>query len=69
MFNPTNLVGVCVQETHLEARGKNTPQEGSNKPFYNGDKIKRKFKGKEKIMLQSRKREKKSHVNTIQRRP
>jgi hypothetical protein len=45
MFNPTNLVGVCVQETHLEARGKNTPQEGSNKPFYNGDKIKRKFKG------------------------
>ena len=45
MFNPTNLVGVCVQETHLEARGKNTPQEGRNKPFYNGDKIKRKFKG------------------------
>ena len=29
----------------MEARGKNTPQEGSNKPFYNGDKIKRKFKG------------------------
>jgi hypothetical protein len=29
----------------LEARGKNTPQEGKKNPFYNGDKGKRKFKG------------------------
>ena len=33
MFNPTNIDEVCVQETHLEARGKNAPQEGSKKPF------------------------------------
>jgi hypothetical protein len=45
MFNPTNLDEVCVQETHLEARGKNAPQEGNKKPFFNGDKGKRKFKG------------------------
>jgi len=40
MFNPNNLDDVCVQATHLEERGKNTPEEGSNKPF--------KSKGKEK---------------------
>jgi hypothetical protein len=45
MFNPTNLDEVCVQKNHLEARGKNSPQEGSKKPFYNGDKGKSKFKG------------------------
>jgi hypothetical protein len=45
MFNPTNLDEVCVQETHLEARGRNKPQEGSNKPFVKRDKGKRKFKG------------------------
>ena len=39
MFNPTSLVEVCVQATHLEARGKNTFDEGRNKPF----------KGKKKI--------------------
>ena len=38
MFNPNNLDDVCVQATHLEARGKNTREEGSKKPF----------KGKEK---------------------
>ena len=38
MFNPNNLDDVCVQTTHLEARGKNTPKEGSKNPF----------KGKEK---------------------
>jgi hypothetical protein len=48
MFNPTNLDEVCVQTNHLEARGKNTPQEGSKKQFFNGDKGKRKFKGNEK---------------------
>ena len=32
MFNPTSLDEVCVQATHLEARGKNTFEEGRNKP-------------------------------------
>jgi hypothetical protein len=45
MFNPTNIDEVCVHATHLEARGRNEPQEGSKKPFVNGDKGKRKFKG------------------------
>jgi hypothetical protein len=45
MFNPSNLDEVCVQETHLEARGRNEPQEGSKKPFVHGDKGKKKFKG------------------------
>jgi hypothetical protein len=45
MFNPSNLDEVCVQETHLEARGTNDPQEVNNKDFYNGDKGKRKFEG------------------------
>jgi hypothetical protein len=45
MFNPTNLDEVCVHATHLEARGRNEPQEGNNKPFVHGDKGKRKFKG------------------------
>ena len=33
MFNPTILDEVCVQATHLEARGKNIFEEGRNKPF------------------------------------
>jgi hypothetical protein len=41
MFNPSN----SVQTTYLEARGRNEPQEGNKKPFYNGDKGKRKFEG------------------------
>jgi hypothetical protein len=45
MFNPTNLDEFCVHATHLEARGKNTTQEGNKKPFVNGDKGKKKFKG------------------------
>jgi len=40
MFNLNNIDDVCVQANHLEARGKNTPEEGSKKPF--------KIKGKEK---------------------
>ena len=32
MFNPTSLDEVCVQATHLEAMGKNTFEEGRNKP-------------------------------------
>jgi hypothetical protein len=28
MFNPTNLDELCVQATHLEARGKNDYHEG-----------------------------------------
>ena len=30
MFNPTILDEVCVQATHLEARGKNVREEGKN---------------------------------------
>jgi hypothetical protein len=45
MFNPSNLDEVCVQATHLEARGRNETHEGSKKPFSHGDKGKRKFKG------------------------
>jgi hypothetical protein len=68
MFNPTNIDEVCVQETHLEARGRNEPQEGSKKPFVKGDKGKRKFNLEmEEIMLHSRKREKNSHVNIVQK--
>ena len=48
MFNPTSLDEVYVHANHLEARGRNEPQEGSKKPFYNGDKGKGKFKGKGK---------------------
>ena len=33
MFYPTILDEVCVQATHLEARGKNISEEGRNKPF------------------------------------
>ena len=46
VFNPTSLDEVCFQETHLDERGKNIPQEGSKKPFTSGDKGKSKFKGK-----------------------
>ena len=52
MFNPNNLYEVCVHDTHLEARGKNTPEEGSKKPF--------KSKGKEKG---SKGRERKMHLS------
>jgi hypothetical protein len=45
MFNPTNLDEVCVQATHLEARGKNDTHEGFKKTYSQGDKGKKKFKG------------------------
>ena len=38
MFSPTNLDEVCVQAIHLEARGKNIPEDGKNKPFKGGEK-------------------------------
>ena len=38
MFNPTSLDEVCVQATHLEARGKNILEEGKKKPFQGGEK-------------------------------
>jgi hypothetical protein len=67
MFNPTNLDEVCVHETHLEERGKNYPQEGNTKPFYNGDKEIGNSKEMERRMLHSKKKEKNSHVNTVQK--
>jgi hypothetical protein len=45
MFNPSNLDEVCVQATHLEARGRNDTHEGNKKTFNHGDKGKKKFKG------------------------
>ena len=47
MISPMNLDEVCVQATHLEARGKNVQEEGKKKPFQSGEKGK-KFKGKQK---------------------
>ena len=47
MFNPTSLDEVCVQATHLEARGKNTFDEGRNK-FFKGKNKDKNFKGKGK---------------------
>lgn len=46
IFNPTSLDEVCVQATHLEARGKNVQDEGKKKPFKGGEKGKG-FKGKQ----------------------
>ena len=33
MYNPASLDEVCVQATHLEARGKNIIDESRKKPF------------------------------------
>ena len=52
MFNPTSLDEVCVQATHLEARGKNISKEGRKKPF----------KGKNKEKTSKGKRKKNSYV-------
>ena len=38
MFSPTILDELCVQETHLEERGENVPQDGNKNPFKGGDK-------------------------------
>ena len=38
IFNPTKLDEVCVQATHLEARGKNVSEETSEKSFKYGEK-------------------------------
>ena len=53
MVNPTSLVEVSMKETHIEARGKKIPQEGSKKPFTSGDKCKNKFirKGKKNASI------------------
>ena len=47
MFNPTSLDDLCVQATHLEARGKKKSEEGRNKPFKGKSKEKT-SKGKSK---------------------
>ena len=47
MFSPTNLDEAYVQATHLEAREKNTQEEGKKKPFQSGEKG-NKFKGNKK---------------------
>ena len=47
MFNPTSLDEVCVQATHLEARGKKIFEESRKKPF-KGKKKEKTSKGKRK---------------------
>ena len=47
MSNPNNLDYVCVQATHLDARGKNILEQGSKMPFKRKGK-ENAFKGKEK---------------------
>jgi hypothetical protein len=44
MFNPSNLDEVCVQATHLEARGRNDIHKGNKKTFSHGEKGKKWFK-------------------------
>ena len=47
MFNLTNLDEVCVQETHIDMKGKNTKENFSKKPFKPyGNKFKGKGKSK-----------------------
>ena len=48
MFNPTNLDEVCVQATHLEARGKHSADEKSDSFLEYDGKGKGKFNGKGK---------------------
>jgi len=50
MFNPSNLDDVCVQATHLEARRKNTLEEGSKKSFEGKEKGKG-FKGNKNVSI------------------
>jgi len=67
MFNPSNLDDVCVQATHLEARGKNTSEEGIKNPFKSKGK-ENVFKGKAKKNVSIKKEERKLHANNIPER-
>jgi hypothetical protein len=67
MFNPSNLDEVCVQATHLEARGRNKTHEGNKKYFSMETKERRSLRAMEKRMLLLRKREKNSHANIVQK--
>ena len=58
IFNPNKLDDVCVQATHLEARGKTTLEEGSKNPFKSKGKEKA-FKGKENKNVSIKKEEEK----------
>jgi hypothetical protein len=68
MFNPTKLDEVCVQATHLEARGKNVSEETSESSFESGEKGKGKFKGKGKKNVTIKMEKEKSHVNIVPKR-
>ena len=65
MFNPIGLDEVCVQATHLEARGKKISEEVRKKPLRVKTK-RRPQKVKEKRMHMLRNREKKWFVNILQ---
>ena len=62
MFNPNNLDDVCAQATHLEARGKNTPKEGSKNPFKGKEK---KRVSRERKMHTLKWKERKQYVNIV----
>ena len=48
MFNPTNFYEVCVQDTHLEERGKSISDDKSESSLETREKGKGRFKGKGK---------------------
>ena len=49
MFDPNNMVEVCVQDTHIESKGKDSANNYSKNPF----KIKeRHIKGRGKVIRQ-----------------
>jgi hypothetical protein len=66
MFNPTNIYEVCVQETYLEARGMNLKRE-TRSLLLKETRERGNSKEMEERMLRSRKRERNSHVNIVQR--
>jgi hypothetical protein len=63
LFNPTNLDEVCVQETHLESRGKNVQEDHK----HSEDHFKRKGKGKDKRTTTTKKEGEKSSCTHCQK--
>ena len=52
MFNPNHLDEVCVQDTHIESKGKNSTDNYPKKPFKSdGNKFKGKGKGKQTVTI------------------
>ena len=62
MFNRTNLYEVCIQTTHLEARGKQSADEKSYIFLEYEGKGKGKFNGRGKRNSSIKKRERETHM-------